>query len=270
MVDSVREFDQLSYVRVWRVCTLLFWAYLGWESLSFGLEEFRDPERSIPRVYWGSFVIVAAMYVLLAAVSLGAASRGFPVVGAAGLTRLVGDSAFGLCAKLVMLLVICANCNAWVYGASRLIFSGGRDGILPAFLGRLNTRRVPAASLATLLACYLGTVVFCALGLSSVTGLNGLSSQNFLVLFVFAIVAYARHGRGWTRWPVSIAGMGAGVFLLSGFTWWSIYPALLMLGGYVRFRNRVVASPVSVDSIDAHEPRGIHCGQSEEGQEQRW
>ena len=43
----------VSYGSVWTVCSLLFWAYLGWENLSFGLEELKHPEKSIPRACTG-------------------------------------------------------------------------------------------------------------------------------------------------------------------------------------------------------------------------
>jgi APA family basic amino acid/polyamine antiporter len=51
---------------MWNVTALLFWAFLGWENLSFSLGEMKDPEKNVPRLYWLSFILVAAIYILLA------------------------------------------------------------------------------------------------------------------------------------------------------------------------------------------------------------
>ena len=74
---------------VWNVTALLFWAFLGWENLSFSLGEMKDPEKNVPRLYWLSFILVAAIYILLALISVGASVAGISLKGAAGLSGLV-------------------------------------------------------------------------------------------------------------------------------------------------------------------------------------
>lgn len=73
----------------WNVTALLFWAFLGWENLSFSLGEMKDPEKNVPRLYWLSFILVAAIYILLALISVGASVAGISLKGAAGLSGLV-------------------------------------------------------------------------------------------------------------------------------------------------------------------------------------
>ncbi|HOO63236.1 MAG TPA: amino acid permease, partial [Synergistaceae bacterium] len=69
---------------LWSICALLFWAYIGWENLSFGLEEFQEPRKNIPRVYWGSFLLVTLLYLILAFTSVGAELSGYPLKGPEG------------------------------------------------------------------------------------------------------------------------------------------------------------------------------------------
>lgn len=238
MSGTMSSLAGLQYAGVWSVCAILFWAYIGWENLSFGLDEFRNPSRSIPRVYWGSFAVVVAVYLSLAAVTIGAAASGVEIAGAAGLVGLMPGSGFGAAMTAVMLMVILANANAWVFGASRLVYSAGREGILPSFLGRLSGRQVPLHSLWGMLAVYLAVIVIVGSGFIRLDTLIALVSQNFLVLYAFAIVAFLRTESGWVRWPVAIAAGGSCVFFLSGFGWWILYPAILLAIGYFTYRRQ--------------------------------
>ena len=228
----------VHYFDVWTVAAVLFWAFLGWESLSFGLEEFHEPERSIPAVYWASFGIVAVLYLALGFTTIGADAEGVRIAGAAGLTALIRETPVGDVLLPLMILVILANANAWVFGASRSVYAAGREGILPRRLGRLSGRSVPAASLVALFAVYVGVILVLQYGHLSLTRLILIVSQNLLVLYAFSIFAYWRTERGGTRWLVAALALISWAFLLSGFSYWIAYPAALLLLGYVTHRRR--------------------------------
>ncbi|MGH3661986.1 MAG: APC family permease, partial [Micromonosporaceae bacterium] len=224
-VRSVQGAGSFSYVEVWQVCALLFWAFLGWEGLSFGLEEFRDPHRSIPLVYWLSFVLVIALYLALGLTAIGAQVAGVDVTGASGLARLLATTPVGDALVVIMVLVILANANAWVFGASRMVYAGGRDGMLPAYLARLSRRGAPVAGLLTLLT--LSSAVLVAVQFTETFSLSRLiliASQNLIVLYVFCVLAYWKTERGWPRWPVTAGAVVSVAFLLSGFSGWIAYP----------------------------------------------
>jgi amino acid transporter len=247
---------QLRYQDLWQVCVLLFWAYLGWENLSFGLEEFRRPARTIPLVYWGSFAVVAVLYLALAFTSIGAAASGQAVAGASGLVALVSGSWAGRLLVGVMVLVILANANAWVFGASRLLFAAGRDGVVPPVFARLSAKDVPWVSLLALCGAY--AVVIAATSATGVTvsTLIPLVSQNFLVLYAFSIVAFFRSERGWERWVVTPLALVMCVFFLSGFSWWAAYPAALLALGYLSYRRTKVADR---QSQMVEDPEEVHA-----------
>lgn len=248
--NAVTGLAGLDYTNVWSVCAILFWAYLGWENLSFGLEEFRNPGRSIPLVYWGSFGLVVAVYLALAAVTLGATANGVDVSGAAGLVGLLDGTGIGIAVTAVMVMVILANANAWVFGASRLVYSAGREGILPGFLGRLSHNQVPTTSLWVLLGAYLLTVGVVGSGLMSLSTLIGLVSQNFLFLYAFSIVAFIRTEAGLLRWPMAVAASASCGFFLSGFTWWMAYPLALLAIGFLAYqRQKAVNVPQNAIAV---------------------
>ena len=227
----------MRYGDLWHTAALLFWAFIGWENLSFSMEEFKQPTRTIPAVYWLSFVLVIMLYMALTITSIGAEVSGVSTKGASGLASLVGRTPIGALQTVIMVVVITANACAWVMGASRLYYASGRDGILPAILGKLTEKGIPLNSLLWSLAIY-ATVILAAYGLSlTPSTLVMIVSQNFLILYLLSIVAYWKTDRRKRRWLVTCFALLSCGFLLSGFSWWIIYPLCLLGTGYGNYRR---------------------------------
>jgi len=217
---------------VWRIAMLLFWAFVGWENLSFSLEEFKDPTKSIPRVYWLSFLAVVCLYFGLTITSIGAEASGVSVKGVSGLAALMADSPLGVLQLLVLVLVIPANLNAWMFGASRLYFSSGQAGILPSFFGRLTPNGLPLNCLIGSLAVYVAVTLVTFFAGIPLSTLVLLVNQNGLVLYTFSIFAYWKTERGPLRWAVTALASLSCVFLLLGFSWWIVFSLSLLALGY--------------------------------------
>jgi amino acid transporter len=227
----------LNKTDLWRTAALLFWAFIGWENLSFSMEEFKNPSKTIPAVYWISFVIVIALYMALTITSIGAEVSGVSVKGASGLASLVGRTSIGALQTVIMVVVITANAGAWVMGASRLYYASGRDGILPAIIGKLTSKGIPLNSLLLSLAIYSAVIVATYYLKLPSSNLVLVVSQNFLVLYLLSIFAYWKTDRRRRRWFVTGLGILSCGFLLSGFSWWIIYPVILMGIGYSNYRH---------------------------------
>ena len=233
--ETVSGKGDIKYNDLWHISALLFWAFIGWENLSFSLEEFKHPEKSIPRVYWLSFLIVIFLYMGLTITSIGAQVSGVPIKGASGLASLIGRTPMGFFQMAIMVLVIPANANAWVLGASRLYYASGRDHILPSFLGHLSKNGIPLNSLALSFVIYTVVILITCLFKIPLSLLVLLVSQNFLVLYAFSIFAYWKTERSVLRWVVTISASISCGFLLSGFSWWVVYPLSLLAIGYVGY-----------------------------------
>lgn len=107
---------------IWLASTIIFWAFQGWENMSFGLEEFEKPERSIPIVFWCSFIFIALVYFVFALTTTLTALTGEDVTGLSGLVPLMGT---GLQRQIILtftVMVLVANANSWIFGASRVFF----------------------------------------------------------------------------------------------------------------------------------------------------
>ncbi|MEA2665986.1 MAG: amino acid efflux transporter [Candidatus Eremiobacteraeota bacterium] len=218
---------------LWGSCALLFWAFLGWENLSFGSEEYRGTNAGFVRtIYLLGFAVVAVLYAALALVSSGAALAGRSVDGVTGLLALVQGRPVQPLVYLLIGLVVVANVNAWVFAASRLLFAAGRNGDLPRALGMLSPRGVPVRSSLALFALCTVLTAAIALGILPLTVGVAIADQNFIVLYVAAIVAFARVDKTWSGRVLAVLAALSCAFLLSGFGAWLLFPAGLALVGY--------------------------------------
>ncbi len=237
--DTLKGNGHLNYLDLWRTSALLFWAFLGWENLSFNMEEFQNPKKTIPGVYWASFVIVVALYLALSITSIGAQFSGVSTKGASGLATLVDRTPLGKLQIGIMIVVIISNACAWVMSASRLYFASGRAGILPSFLGRLSGKSIPSYSLLASFIVYALVIIVTGYFKFTISSLVLIVNQNFLVLYVLSIFAYLKTEKRARRWVIGLLGFLSCGFLLSGFSWWIIYPIVLMGIGYWNYqRNR--------------------------------
>jgi len=239
------DHSTFSFKSLWSAFSLIFWAFLGWENLSFGLEEFKNPRRTIPIVYVMSFAIVLVLYWVLALAASGASLSGMSVSGAAGLSVLFPPSVQFIMVGLVA-IVILANANSWVFGCSRLVYSGGEGGILPSFLGKLDSRQIPRNSLVFMGLVFTIIISIMTLLEIPVSVIVKLVSQNFVVLFGVSIIAfYKSSAKNVLTLILTCLATCSCLFLISGFTIWITYPVALMTIGYFRYRQiSVTPKPV--------------------------
>lgn len=199
--------------------------------MSFGLGELRDPQRNIPRVYVWSFVLVVGLYVALAAVMSGAAWRGQNVAGESGLLLLFDTPWLQLVLGVTMGLMIIASQNAWIFGASRMLYSAASEGFFPKKWALLNDAEMPARALWFLLVACSVSLLILSMGWMSVAQMMTLVSQNFMVLYAVSLLAYWRivwsAPRAWAIF-MGVVSTGSCIFLLQGFTWWLLFPVLLL------------------------------------------
>lgn len=235
---------QFSVRSLWAVMALLFWAFLGWENMSFGLGELHDPQRNVPRVYGISFVLVCFLYLILALVASGAAWQGRDVLGATGLLTLFSAQWMKVLFGLTLALLIVASMNSWLFGASRLVYATALDGVLPNSWAILNDKGVPKNAFLVFGISSLVSVYLLFNQMLSVGQLFSLVSQNFLVLYAVSLIAYWRlvigMPRAYAQWVIALAASCSCVFLLQGFSWWLMYPAILMALGVI-LRHRQLA-----------------------------
>jgi APA family basic amino acid/polyamine antiporter len=121
---------------------LVFFAYIGFDSVTTAAEEARNPERDMPIGIIGSLAICTALYIAVAAVITGMVplpkidttaplAQAFLDVGLdVGASLISAGAIIGLTSVLLVLL----------YGQSRIFFAMSRDGLLPPLFSKLHPR----------------------------------------------------------------------------------------------------------------------------------
>jgi APA family basic amino acid/polyamine antiporter len=178
--------DPVSHFGLQGVLTaagVIFFAYIGFESVSTAAQEARNPQRDMPIGILGSLAICTVLYILMSLVITGMAhyqdlNNDAPVSAAIGAVPGLGwlrevvniAIAIGLASTILSLL----------YGQSRIFYSMARDGLLPKMFGEVNPRtRTPIG----------GTVItsLCAgliAGVFPISVLGELVSMGTLLAFI--------------------------------------------------------------------------------------
>ncbi len=154
---------------------LAVYLFIGWENSATLAEETDNPRRQVPRAIFLAIGAIAVAYILFAyvtvvgyhydAAKLGAAA-GVPFV-----TVALGVGAFiGFLAYVAGFTSIMSSLIAATNSQARLIFSSGREGLLPAFTSRVTARsRTPWVAFVIFLVVALGLVYGFGWGLNPVT-----------------------------------------------------------------------------------------------------
>jgi amino acid transporter len=142
---------------------LALYMFIGWENGPALAEESRDPERTVPRALYISIAIAAVLFVLFAYATVTGLHDNVSSIGRSSVPFLtVADHELGGAAVLAWVAGILSVLAALVAGSSsqaRMLFDGGRSGLLPARLGRLRQpSETPVNALIFMAAAGLGII----------------------------------------------------------------------------------------------------------------
>jgi APA family basic amino acid/polyamine antiporter len=123
---------------------IIFFAYIGFDAVSTGSEEARNPAKDLPLAIIGSLVICTIFYVLTAVGALGVASPAQMESSDAPLAAALDEGAgIGWAAGILALGAVVAITSVVLvimYGQTRIFFAMCRDGLLPERLASVNQR----------------------------------------------------------------------------------------------------------------------------------
>jgi len=121
---------------------LALYMFIGWENGPALAEESRDPQRTIPKALYISVAISAALFVFFAYATITGFHYDVSSIGRSSVPFLtVADRYLGGAAVLAWLAGILSVLATLVSGAdsqSRMLFDGGRTGLLPSWLGHVR------------------------------------------------------------------------------------------------------------------------------------
>ncbi len=214
---------------------LVFFAFVGWEMLSFTTEEFRNPRRDFPITLAVGFVIVSALYLLIAAAVQLVLPVGDRNLASAPIAALLGSTMGATSERviaLIGLMIVLANFTSGSWAASRLVFSSAREGLLPKRLSRVDERtRTPRAAV---IATFLTFIPILLLHLSGGITLGlmfQLAGVCFFILYGLSVIAYIKLARSRRTKAFGILAMALVVIVMYSFGALLFYPLALLGAG---------------------------------------
>ncbi len=125
-----------------RAASMLFFAYLGFETVSTAAAEARQPRRDVPIGIFGSLIVCTVLYIAAAAVVTGVVP--FRELGVADPIAVavdrMGRPGMAIIVKLGALTGLASVLLANAYGQSRICFAIASDRLLPPLFCRRHPR----------------------------------------------------------------------------------------------------------------------------------
>lgn len=164
---------------------LAVYLFIGWENSAALAEETDSPRRNVPRAVFFSVTLMVVGYLLYAYATVTSFGYNASKLGAAAIPFInVAHSVApwaGVFAYIAGLTSTLGVLIAAVNSQCRLIFNAGREGLLPAWLGRVHpVRRTPVNAIFAFIV--IGMVIIGIWGLLHLAGGNG-SSMDPITFF---------------------------------------------------------------------------------------
>ncbi|AEV94973.1 APC family permease [Pediococcus claussenii] len=163
--------------------SMIFLAYIGFDSIAANSAEAKDPQKTMPRGILGSLIIAATLFILVGLVLVGM----FKYTNYANNAEPVGwalrQAGHGTIAAIVQAIAVIGMFTALIgmmLAGSRLLYSFGRDRMLPKWLGKLNPNGLPNHAL-----LFLSTIGVIIGAIMPFAFLAQLISAGTLIAFMF-------------------------------------------------------------------------------------
>ncbi len=146
---------------------LAVYLFIGWENSAAMAEETQDPRTAVPRAVVTSVALVAVLYIFLSYSTVVGFNNNASALSAASVPMV--DTPPGVASFLAFLAYIagftsiCSSLISAANSQARIIFSSGREGLLPSVTGRVTSKtHTPWVAFVVFLGLALGLVhVFC-------------------------------------------------------------------------------------------------------------
>lgn len=222
---------------------LVFFAYTGWEMLSFTAEEYRNPKRDFPIAVTVSFIVVVLLYLGIALGIQLTLPQSDPSLATAPVATMLGSVLGGASEKIVAVIgvvIIATNLIGAIWAASRLVFASAREGLLPGAIAEIDKQsQSPRRAIIAVVTVFITIVAVHFTGVVSLGQLLQIAGQNFFILYGLSVVAYIKLVKNiWSR-LFGLASLALVSVTMGTFGWALLYPLVLVVLGLALSRMRM-------------------------------
>lgn len=172
-----------GFYGIWAGVSVIFLAYIGFDSIAANSAEAKNPKKTMPRGILGSLIIAVVLFTAVTLVLVGMvrytafANQASPVVFS---LQRVGQNTLSQIVSVIADAGMFVALLGMILAGSRLLYSFGRDGMIPKSMGKLNKKGLPTNALIVV------TVVTILIGaFLPFTFLAQLISAGTLIAFMF-------------------------------------------------------------------------------------
>jgi len=122
---------------------IIFFAFYGFDAISTASEETKNPSRDLTIGIVGSMLLCTLIYMGVAAAAIGAMAPAEFAKSKEPLAFIIRELGHDQAAGLIGLAAVIAMPTVimvFMYGQTRVFFAMARDGLLPKFMSRVNSR----------------------------------------------------------------------------------------------------------------------------------
>jgi len=160
--DNLSPFSPQGTDGIVSAAALIFFAYIGFDAVSTGAEEAREPKRDLPLAIIGSLALCTVIYILVSIAAVGSLDAKSLQESDAPLAAVLDEGAgISWAASLLAFGALVAITSVMLtifYGQTRIIFAMARDGLMPRNIAKVSPRTGTPARLTMGLAVFIGTL----------------------------------------------------------------------------------------------------------------
>lgn len=140
--ENWQPFMPFGFSGVVSGAALVFFAFLGFDSVSMAAEEVKNPKKDIPKGIIGSIIISTVLYIVVTLILTGIVP--FDQLGVkdpvAFAMRYIQHSTIGGLISVGAILTLLTVTISMMYSLARIIYAISKDGLLPKFLSKIDEK----------------------------------------------------------------------------------------------------------------------------------
>lgn len=186
-----------GFSSVFKGAAIVFFAFLGFDSVAMAAEEVKNPQKDVPRGIIGSILIATVLYIIVTLISTGVVPFAKLQVAdpMAFVMRYIGHGVIGSIISVGAMLTLLTVTISMLFALARLLYAISKDGLLPGFMGKVDAK-TRAPKNATFVAGAIALVFAAAFPLQILAELTNIVALAYLILMAVGILKLRKdHGK---------------------------------------------------------------------------